>query len=175
MNSASSTIIRHERLKDIKEIYKVNLAAFGRETEARLVDLLRARGKAVISLVAERQGVILGHILFSPVSITPEQPGFNALGLAPMAVLPEYQRQGIGSSLVTSGLDTCREYGYNLAVVLGHTDFYPRFGFAPASHYQLDNEYQVDEPFMAIEFVPGALMKYRGMVKYGPEFSEIGA
>jgi putative acetyltransferase len=119
----------------------------------------------------------MGHILFTPVTI--DQGGgraarLRAMGLAPVAVLPEFQRQGIGSELVRRGLTACRDIGYEAVVVLGHPDFYPRFGFAPASTFGLKCEYSVPDPvFMAIELVPGALKGISGLVKYAPEFASV--
>jgi putative acetyltransferase len=128
----------------------------------------------VVSMVAEAAGEVVGHILFSPVSIEPPAKNWNALGLAPLAVIPRMQRQGIGGKLIKAGLQRCQELGIELVVVLGHPIYYPKFGFRPASDYGLDNEYQVDEPFMVIELIPGILKNYEGLVKYAPEFSEIG-
>ena len=97
------------------------------------------------------------------------------LGLAPLAVLPEYQRRGIGSSLVTKGLEECRKKGCDIAVVLGDIHFYTRFGFKRARLYGLTNEYNVDENFMALELEEGTLNSVSGLVKYQPEFKEAEA
>ncbi len=137
--------------------------------------MLRMRNKVTVSLVAEQDGRIVGHILFSPVTIVSTGTVFPAVGLAPMAVLPELQRQGIGSLLVENGLAECRRRaGHECIVVLGHPEYYPRFGFVPASEYGLKCEYDVpDEVFMAIEPRKGALLGRAGTVKYQPEFNEI--
>jgi putative acetyltransferase len=96
------------------------------------------------------------------------------MGLAPMAVLPEYQKQGVGSSLVRDGLVEVHRTGFNIVVVLGHPDYYPRFGFFPASQMQLRSEYPVpNEVFMVIELEPGALKGKHGLVKYHPEFARV--
>jgi putative acetyltransferase len=150
----------------------VNERAFRRPDEARLVDMIRASKKAVVSLVALDQTRIVGHILFSPVTVAEGPPDFRGVGLAPMSVLPEFQNQGIGSKLVRAGLDTCRRDGYNIVVVLGHTGYYPRFGFSRAKDYGLDNEYNATDPFMVLELQPGFLERIRGLVKYAPEFRE---
>ncbi len=166
--------IRDESAGDLEAIYSVNEQAFETNAEAELVDLLRMRGKAVISLVAEVDDVIVGHILFSPVSIEPPVANWNALGLAPVGVVPSYQRQGIGKALVKVGLERSKQLGVALVVVLGHPSYYPKFGFKKASEYELTNEYQADEAFMAIELTPGILKNYEGLVKFAPEFNEIG-
>lgn len=166
-------LIREENSYDIKPIFRVNEQAFETNAEARLVDLLRDRGKATVSLVAEVGGQIVGHILFSPVSIEPPARNWIALGLAPLAVTPRMQRQGIGGKLIKAGLQRCQELGFELVVVLGHPTYYPKFGFRRASEYGLANEYQADEAFMAIELLPGVLTKTNGLVKYAPEFNEL--
>lgn len=166
--------IREEAPGDIESIYRVNQQAFETNAEAKLVDLLRVRGKAVISLIAEAGGEIVGHILFSPVSIEPPAKNWTALGLAPLAVTPSHQRQGIGGALIVAGLEHCRKLGIELVVVLGHPTYYPKFGFIKASDYDLMNEYQADEAFMVIELTPDVLKKYKGFVKFALEFDEIG-
>ncbi|HOJ56069.1 MAG TPA: N-acetyltransferase [Phycisphaerae bacterium] len=180
------TKIRLELPNDYPAVHKVNRQAFGRTNEADLVEVLR-RNQACISLVAEREGAIVGHILFSPVSIQPRgrrlfhrsaaetsRPPFRPMGLGPLAVLPAYQRQGIGSELVRAGLDACRENGCGAVVVLGHPDFYPRFGFVPARTFLLSCEYDVPDPvFMALELHRGALGGAGGVVKYAPEFAGV--
>jgi len=165
--------IREEAPGEIESIYRVNEQAFETNAEARLVDLLRERRKAVISLIAKVGEVIVGHILFSPVSIEPAAENWNALGLAPLAVIPRMQRQGIGGELIKAGLQCCQELGFEMVVVLGHPTYYPKFGFTKASDYGLANEYQADEAFMVIELIPGVLKNYKGLVKYAPEFNEI--
>lgn len=168
-------IVRQERPEDVAGIRHVNEQAFGQPAEADLVDLLRTRGKVVLSLVATQEDLIVGHILFSPVMIESEGEVFDAaVGLAPMAVLPGLQKQGIGSQLVEHGLELCRKSGYECVVVLGHAEYYPRFGFVPASRYGLKCEYDVpDEAFMALELRDGALKGRAGIAKYQPEFKEV--
>lgn len=167
-------IIRAETDADYSAVHKVNERAFDRPGEADLVDALRENARPYISLVAESDGEIVGHIFFSPVLIASEVSSFNALGLAPMAVLPELQNQGIGSELVQRGLEACRSIGHYVVVVLGHSEYYPRFGFVPASQKGLSCEYPVpDEVFMVAELKEGALAGRRGMVKYRPEFNSV--
>src|SRR5215813_14518101 len=167
-------MIRKENAADIPAIRQVNERAFGQPDEAKLVDALRANGKAIISLVAESEGQIVGHILFSPVTLEPANRELFALGLAPMAVLPEFQNQGIGSLLVRAGLDECRKQGCDFVAVLGHPAYYPRFGFVPSINFNIKSEYDVpDEVFMLLELRDGALSGCSGIVKYQPEFAAV--
>ena len=164
--------VRRETQSDISAIRKVNESAFKGSGEARLVDLLREANKAIISLVAVFDSRVVGHILFSPITIRPNPKNMRGLGLAPLAVLPRYQKRGIGSSLVTRGLEECREKGYDVVVVLGDVPFYTRFGFKRASLYGLRNEYNVDESFTVLELKKGTLDSVSGLVKYHTEFKE---
>jgi putative acetyltransferase len=167
-------VIRPETPDDVAAIRVVNERAFGQPAEANLVDALRANGKAIISLVAEQNGQVIGHLLFSPVTIESENQIIAGVGLAPLAVLPEWQSRGIGSRLVEAGLAQCRSAGHQRAVVLGHAHYYPRFGFVPASRYGLRSEYDVpDDVFMAIELRDGAMQGCAGLVKYASEFSDL--
>ncbi len=165
--------IREEREDDASAVYAVNAAAFETSAEAALVDLLRRQARPVVSLVAEVDGSIVGHIMFSPAALTgPEQCRLMALG--PMAVSPRCQRRGIGSALVHAGLDRCRALGFDAVVVLGHPAFYPRFGFQPASRFDLRCEYDApDDAFMTIELVAGALEGKSGVAKYHSAFSQV--
>lgn len=165
--------IRDEEERDHAAVYALNAAAFETPAEARLVEALRARAHPVVSLVAEADGTVAGHILFSPVTVA-EHPGSRIMGLAPMAVAPEHQRQGIGSSLVRAGLERCREIGFGAVVVLGHPGYYPRFGFQPASRFGLACPYDVpDDVFMATEIRPGYLHGVSGTAAYHPAFDEL--
>lgn len=164
--------IRTERPEDIGAIRDVNKRAFGGPAEAMLVDRLRAANKVLVSLVAQRGDQVVGHILFSPVTVANSPESFRAAGLAPMSVLPEYQNQGVGSRMVRDGLVACCEAGFDIVVVLGHVRFYPRFGFAPAERHGLSNEYDASDAFMVLELRSGALKGISGLVRYAPEFSE---
>lgn len=167
-------VIRAETQADHAAVRQVNQRAFGRANEADLVDALRKNARPQVSLVAELDGQVVGHIFFSPVLIESEASRFTALGLAPMSVLPEFQNQSIGSELVRRGLKACRSIGHDVVVVLGHPEYYPRFGFVPAKQKGLSCEYPVpDEVFMTVELREGALAGRKGLVKYRPEFSEV--
>ncbi len=164
--------IRPESSEDISAVHRVNAEAFETETEANLVDALRQSGIPLISLVAEIKGELVGHILFSPMT---DSAGAKipVAGLAPMAVSPAHQKQGIGSALVKEGLAQCKAAGYRAVIVLGHPDYYPRFGFVPASQYDISCQYEApDEAFMALELEPGALSRLSGIVKYHPLFDQ---
>jgi putative acetyltransferase len=102
----------------------LNEQAFGGTEEADFVERLHESGKTVISLVAEHDGTMVGHILFSPVVIESAQGACDALGLAPMAVLPAWQRRGIGTRLVEAGLAACRQHSARRVVVLGHPAYW---------------------------------------------------
>jgi putative acetyltransferase len=166
--------VRRERPEDRAAIRQVNTLAFGRPDEANLVGALRGSGKAVLSLVAVEDERIVGHILFSPVTIDTGDRILPALGLAPMAVVPDRQRCGIGSRLVTAGLAECRNAGYHCVVVLGHPTHYPRFGFVPASRHGIRSEFEVpDEAFMILAWGEGVLDGRGGLVRYQPEFRSV--
>ena len=165
--------IRPERPHDFGAIHEVNLAAFGTTTEADLVDTLRRDASPIVSLVADAAGAIVGHILFSPVTLS-DHEGPRIMGLAPMAVLPAHQRRGIGSAMVNAGLDACRQLGVGAVVVLGHAEYYPRFGFTPASRVGITSEYDVpDDVFMILELEPGILRDKTGTIRYHPAFGAV--
>jgi putative acetyltransferase len=167
-------IVRPEKPEDIPAIRVVIEQAFGRAAEADLVDALRRNGKGILSLVAEEDGHITGHILFSLVTLQSDGTELTGVGLAPLAVIPDRQNQRIGSMLVEEGLKRLREDGYRFAIVLGHPHYYPRFGFIPASRFNIKSEYDVaDEVFMAMELQPGALRDRSGIARYQPEFSQV--
>ena len=163
--------VRAETDEDRAAIYAVNEAAFGRPDEARLVDALRRAARPYVSFVAADGGRVVGHILFSPVTIESGGAASAAMALAPMAVLPELQNQGVGSRLVGRGLDECRRLGHALVFVVGHPAYYPRFGFEPARPKGFTCEFPVpDEAFMVAELSPGAAAGRGGLVRYRPEF-----
>jgi putative acetyltransferase len=160
-------LIREEQAKDVDQIRYLLQAAFSTEAESKLVDALRANGKAVISLVAVCAEDVLGHIMFSPVTTSP--PGdAKGIGMAPVAILPAFQSQGIGSQLILAGLQICQEFEFDFCVVLGSPEYYQRFGFKPASDYGLENEYGAGEEFMVLRFTDEEVA---GLVQYASEFS----
>jgi putative acetyltransferase len=140
-----------------------------------LVDLLRAAGNAAIAIVGCEHERVVGHIVFSPITIANAPTDFRGLALGPVGVLPERQRKGIGSALIRDGLARCEHEGYDLVVLLGHVTYYPRFGFKRAKLFGLDNEYGAGDTFMVRELKPGILMRVSGIVKFAPEFREAGS
>lgn len=166
--------IRRESGNDRTAIWNVNQAAFGTDAEANLVDALSDGGYVEVSLVAESDGEIVGHILFSRLTIITNFGTVDAVSLAPMAVLPDRQRQGIGTKLVEAGLEMCRMKGHRIAAVLGHPEFYQRFGFDAVLAQPLESPFGGGEAWMALELVPGAMKGVEGRVEYPPPFGELG-
>jgi putative acetyltransferase len=164
-----AVVIRLERRGDEDAVRAVHRLAFGRDDEGRLVDALRAGGFDRVALVAEEEGRIVGHVLFSALPIVTPSAAIDALALAPLAVVPDRQRVGIGSALVRDGLRAARDDGHRIAIVLGHPDYYPRFGFSAARAERLASPY-AGPAFMALELVPGALDGVVGEVRYPPPF-----
>jgi putative acetyltransferase len=163
--------IRDEQPGDASAILAVNEAAFGRPDEARLVDALRADGAAIVSLVAEIESEVVGHILFSEVTLDPPRAVVDVIALAPVAVKPDLQSGGIGAALIEEGLRRCGKLGYGAVVLLGHPSYYPRFGFLPAHRFGLRCEFPAPlEAFMALELAPGGLEGQPATVHYHPAF-----
>jgi len=168
--------IRPETAQDEAAIDRVNELAFARPNEANLVAGLRNSAHFIkeLSLVACLGKEVVGHILFTHVTIGRDENARRAISLAPMAVAPEHQRRGIGSALVHEGLDEARRLGHSVVIVLGHVDFYPRFGFVPASRAGIKAPFRVpDEAFMVCALQAGALEGVGGEVAYPPEFSKV--
>lgn len=164
--------IRDEQQADIPRVHELNSLAFEAETEANLVDVLRETAQPVISLVATEDDTVVGHIMFTRVELS-DRSSLAIMGLAPMAVMPDRQRCGIGSALANEGLHRCAEIGAGAVVVLGHSAYYPKFGFVPASTMGIACEYDVpDEAFMVHELTPGYLAGATGTIKYHEAFAK---
>lgn len=160
--------IREERPNDIAAIHDVNRQAFGQDQEGNIVDALRANGAAMLSLVATLNGRVVGHIMYSPITVGE----LTGAALAPMAVLPEHQRQGIGSKLVEAGIQKLKDAGCPFILVLGHADYYPRFGFKPASTLGIKCEWEVpDNAFMVLVLDEEKMQGVSGLARYRQEFS----
>jgi putative acetyltransferase len=166
--------VRAEKPEDIEAIHKINTAAFGRSQEARLVDRLRHSVTPFLSFVAVEFNQIIGHLLFTPVTIVGNcTEHLSILGLAPVAVRPDCQRQGIGTFLIQQGLAACDRLKFQAIFVLGDPAYYSRFGFVPAKARGLNCEYSVpDEAFMVLELEKNALINCTGTVQYRSEFNE---
>jgi putative acetyltransferase len=166
-------LIRGEEQRDWAAVHALNVSAFETPAEAHLVDALRDQARPLVSVVADDHGAVVGHIMFSPVALS-GQPALRIMGLAPMAVAPARQRQGVGSALVRAGLEQCRQLGCDAVVVVGHPAYYPRFGFSSATRFGIGCEYDVpDDVFMVVELHAGALRGASGTVKYHAVFSTI--
>ncbi|WP_420643765.1 GNAT family N-acetyltransferase [Candidatus Leptofilum sp.] len=167
-------LIRPETAADRNAVYAVEAAAFGRPAEAELVQKLQQASVDTISLVALLDEELVGHILFSPMTVKNDVDEFTAVALGPIAVSPNHQNKGIGTELCRRGLAACQEAGYSLAFVLGHSDYYPRFGFMRSTPHGLRCQFDVpEEAFMVLELAPGALQNKRGTVYYHPLFSGV--
>jgi putative acetyltransferase len=166
--------IRKEETRDIMAIRNLNEVAFDGPAEARVVDKLRRICDACLSLVAVDGDEIVGHIMFSPAIVESGDGDIKGMGLAPIAVLPNHQRKGVGTALIEHGLALLREKGCPFIIVLGHADYYRRFGFVPALRYNLESQWEgvPDEAFMILVFDQKALEGVYGVAKYREEFNE---
>ena len=164
--------IRKEEPRDQDAVHRLNLAAFDNGPEAVLVDNLRASCDDYLAFVAVEEGTVVGHILFTPVTI--DGCSTVGMGLAPMAVLPSHQRKGIGSQLIRHALQHVRQSGCSFVIVVGHPEYYPRFGFEPASKYHLLSQWEgvPDDAFMVVVFDGSALPQEGGIARYRDEFDE---
>ena len=172
-SSHSGLTVRRETVADYDRIDEINRSAFPTDSEARLVRLLRESSDPFVSLVAVDSSGPVGHIAFSRASLDASESVF-VVGLAPMSVVPERQRQGIGGRLVNAGIDACRQLGVQIIIVLGHAEYYPKFGFVPASRWGLRSEYDVpDEAFMVLELDAGCLPTDARVARYHEAFGAI--
>jgi putative acetyltransferase len=169
MDTKASVLVRDEQPHDREQVRKVNEAAFGRSDEADLIDRLLAEGAVLLSLVAVIDSQIVGHILFSRMTVETAQGPVAAVSLAPMAVLPEHQGRKVGSQLVRCGLAQLRDRGERIVIVLGHKHYYPRFGFSSGKARQLASPFP-PQAFMALELSDGALAGIHGTVRYPAAF-----
>lgn len=169
--------IRQENKADYKKIYELNLLAFEEKEEAVLVDLLRENDEFIpqLSLVALLNDEIIGHILFTKIKIIDDNGNENeSLALAPMAVLPKYQKKGIGRKLINKGFDIATKLKFKSVIVLGHEHYYPKFGFVPTKKWNIKPPFEVPaNAFMGIELVKNSLENISGIVKYPKEFEEV--
>jgi putative acetyltransferase len=166
--------IRTETREDYEAVRAVNDLAFGQPEEARIVDKIRENCSEAISLVAESNGKVVGHILFSPATIKHDDTTIKGMGLAPMAVLPEFQNQGLGSMLITEGIRRIKQTDCPYIIVLGHEGYYPKFGFEKASTHGLVSQWEgvPDEAFMVMLLNPSMMTGISGVARYRPEFDE---
>jgi putative acetyltransferase len=165
---------RRESPADIPAIHSVVLAAFGQPGEADLVSALRRAGALTLSAIATIDDRIVGHVAYSPILIRSESQVAHALALAPVAVSPDFQRQGIGSGLVRWSLDECRRAGHQLVIVVGEPAYYHRFGFVEARPHGIKCPFEVpSEAFMLLELAPNAARGCAGTVEYHPAFAAL--
>jgi putative acetyltransferase len=162
--------IREERSGDVAAVRRLNKLAFAQDQEANIVDALRSNGAVALSLVATQDSRVVGHIMYSPASVG----DVIGAGLGPLAVLPERHRQGVGSSLVDAGNRKLKEAGCPFIIVLGHPNYYPRFGFRPAGAHGITCEWEVpDDVFMLLVLDQAQMQGVSGVAKYRPEFSTV--
>lgn len=165
--------IRSENSSDAPAIGRILESAFPTPAEARLVEALRAHGNLLVSLVAEVNGEIVGHVAFSPVTIGGGSSVSRGAGLAPVAVAETWRRRGIAGQLIRAGLEACRALAIPFVVVLGEPAYYARFGFERAADRGIANEYGADHEFRVIELISGSLPAAGGLARYGPEFAAL--
>lgn len=169
--------IRQEEPADREAVARVLEQAFGRPDEARLVESLRENPSFIpeLSLVAESEGSVIGHALLFPVTIRSDRASFPSLSVGPVSVMPAVQRLGVGTRLVAQALRKAGMLGHPSAIVLGHADYYPRFGFRPASRWGIRPPFTVpDESFLALELKKEGLEGVSGLVEYPQEFARVG-
>ncbi len=166
--------IREEKNSDFDSIKYVNDQAFNQPHEGNVIEKVRNTDSKILSLVAEMDNKIVGHIFFSSVEIEGHSEIKNGMGLAPMAVLPEYQKQGIGKKLINEGIKVLKEKKVPFVIVLGHEHYYPKFGFEIASKYGIKCQWDgvPDEVFMVMILDKDKMRSVRGVAKYKEEWNE---
>jgi len=164
-------IVRPETASDREAVRRVHASAFPTASEADLVDALRFGASPLVSLVAEDAGHVVGHVLFSPVTL-PGHPDLRLMSLAPLAVIPERQRGGVGAALTRAGLERCREIGVGAVVVLGHPAYYPKFGFMRADDFGIGCPFLdgSSDAWMLLELEPGHLLGATGTTRWHDAF-----
>ena len=162
--------VRAESPSDVSAIRSVHDQAFGGPYESRLVEMLRRAGRMVLSLVAVAGDDVVGHVVFSPVTVEPPSPDLRWVALGPIGVLPAHQGLGIGSRLVREGLDQCRTMACDGVVLMGAPEYYSRFGFAQGSEWGMTSEFGDGPAFQVTELRQGALDEFEGAVLFSPEF-----
>lgn len=170
--------LRKETPDDFKEVFEVNQMAFGQDNEAKLVDALRSNPAVFVpelSIVATEDHKIVGHILYTKINIKDDKGNiYESLGLAPMAVRPALQKKGIGGQLIKKGLEVAKDLGFKSVIVLGHENYYPKFGFEPAVKWNIKAPFDVpSNAFMAIELEQNGLKSISGTVIYPKEFETV--
>lgn len=167
-------LIREENTNDYAAIKNVNDKAFNQPQEGNIIDKLRHSGVQQLSLVAETDGKIVGHIFFSPAEAEGKNGKITGTGLAPMAVLPEYQKQGIGKQLIREGIERIKKQSVPFIIVLGHAQYYPKFGFEKASKYGLKCQWEgvPDEAFMVMILDKDKMKDVHGVVRYREEWND---
>jgi putative acetyltransferase len=166
--------IRSELPQDANEMFLIYVAAFGRFQEAALVDALRKNHAVLFSLVAVDNGGLVGGVVFSTITLEPPMSNLNLAGLAPLAVLPSYQQQGIGSQLVRAGLQQGQELNLDAVFLVGKPDYYTRFGFVPASDFGIACEFEVPEAYWLVkELRPQVLSGLKALARFRPEFQRL--
>ncbi len=168
-------IIRTEDIRDHEEVYTLNYHAFeNREDESKLIERIRSSSSFIpeLSLIAEFDQKVVGHALFSKAEVVGENGSHDVIVLAPIAVHPDYQKQGIGTKLIKEGLLRCTQLGYPVVLLIGHPAYYPQLGFKPASHYGFTlTQFEVsDDVFMAYELINDATHAIRGELRYPKAF-----
>lgn len=169
-------LIRPEQPQDIDAITEVNQLAFEREEEANLVIQLRDQATPYLSMVAQTDDhQIVGHIFYSPATIQTADGNVAGMGLAPMSVHPDHQQQGVGKQLLKHSLDQIAQMKAPYVIVLGHADYYPQFGFVPASLRNIHCQWMgiPDEVFMILILDPTIMQPVSGTAFYHPTFNKI--